>query len=192
MFNQNVYSVLFISLGLVSTLRTNSLGMNNTMNDISFRQHARGYYGNGESFSQYKTSTILDILVSQRKQSHINYSIFLMNSHLCSMHVSNSAVFFRTSNLWQLHWKTWQIYKSVNILFSEPVLFWFFFSWSPYHQHTHRVYSLIPAREVWRELKYIMYIELSISLTIQASQKRHYFISCRRTYHFSTIFLIIV
>lgn len=123
MFTQNVYLVFFSSLELVSTLRTNSLRMNNAMNDISFRQHAKGYYGNGESFSQYKTSTILDILASQRKQSHIRYSIFLMNSHLCSMHVSNSAEFLWTSNCWQLHWKTWQIYKSVNILFSAACFF---------------------------------------------------------------------
>lgn len=138
MFNQNVYLVFFISLELVSTLRTNSLRMNNTMNDISFRQHARGYYGNGESFSQYKTSTILDILASQRKQAHINYSIFLMNSHLCSMHVSNSAEFLWTSNCWQLYWKPWQIYKSANILFSAAC---FFLSQSPYLQHIHRVFS---------------------------------------------------
>lgn len=141
MFNQNAYLVFFISLELVSTLRTNSLRMNNTTNDISFRQHARGYYGNGESFSQYKTSTILDILASQRKQPHINYTIFLMNSHLCRMHVSNSAEFLWTSNCWQLYWKTWQIYKSVNILFSAAFFFFFFSLGAHIFKHIHRVFS---------------------------------------------------
>lgn len=55
---------------------------------------------------------MLDILVSQGEQSHISSSIHSMNSHLRSMHVSDSAVFFQTSKLWQLNWESWRIYKS--------------------------------------------------------------------------------
>ena len=39
MFNQDVYLVPFISRRLISTLSINSLGMTNTLNDISFRRH---------------------------------------------------------------------------------------------------------------------------------------------------------
>lgn len=120
--------------------------MNNTLNDISFRQHVRGYYGDGASFPERRTRTMLDILVSQGKQSHTSYSIHSMNSHLYSMHVSNSAVVFGISKLWQLYWESWQIYKSVNTHFQSLGVFCcccysFFISWIPYFQQVHRVSS---------------------------------------------------
>lgn len=37
--SEYTYLVPFISLGLPSSLGINSLGMNNTLNDISFRRH---------------------------------------------------------------------------------------------------------------------------------------------------------
>lgn len=89
---------------------------------------------------------MLDILVSQGEQSHISSSIHSMNSHLCSMHVSNSAVFFRTSKLWQLNWESWRIYKSGSTHFLGLVcwvlsffFFSFFISWNPYFLKVHRV-----------------------------------------------------
>lgn len=141
MFNQYVHLVLFISLGLISTLSINSPGMNNTLNDISFRQHVEVTMVMEKVFSEHKTSTMLDILVSRGKQSHISCSIHSMNSHLCPMHVSNSAVFFRTSKRWQLYWVSWQMYKSVNTHFQSLVFLFVLFSisWNPYFQQVHRI-----------------------------------------------------
>lgn len=84
---------------------------------------------------------MLDILVSRGKQSHISCSIHSMNSHLCPMHVSNSAVFFRTSQLWHLYWGSWQIHKSVNTHFQSLVFLFVLFSisWNPYFKKVHRI-----------------------------------------------------
>lgn len=76
MFNQDVYSVLFISLGLISTLSINSLRMNNTLNDISFRQHVEVTMVMGKVFQSTKQVPCL-IYESARESGHIRAAAFI-------------------------------------------------------------------------------------------------------------------
>lgn len=130
--------VLVISPRLNTALSINSLRVNNTSNDISFRQQARGFHGNVASFSEHRTSTTLAVLVSRESGVPQKPSIQPRGVIYMARKLAIPLGFSENQNFGSCTESLGRLTEALTLIFRARFCWLFFISWNPYFEQVHQ------------------------------------------------------